>query len=121
MRRLLILLFILCPLVNGKWSMVNGQGVPFFRNFTATEYKGHNMNFDIISGADGTIYVANFEGLLYYDNCVWHMIHTPGITRITAVFRRLFSEIPRTSSGRVATTTSVIWRQTQGGNCSCTV
>ena len=45
------------------------------------------MNFDIISGADGTIYVANFEGLLYYDNCVWHMIHTPGITRITAVFR----------------------------------
>jgi ligand-binding sensor domain-containing protein len=31
--------------------------------------------------------VANFEGLLYYDNCVWHMIHTPGITRITAVFR----------------------------------
>ena len=63
------------------------QGVPFFRNFTATEYKGHNMNFDIISGADGTIYVANFEGLLYYDNCVWHMIHTPGITRITAVFR----------------------------------
>ena len=87
MRRLLILLFILCPLVNGKWSMVNGQGIPFFRNYLAAEYNGPNQNFDIISGADGTIYVANFEGLLYYDNSTWRMIHTPGITRITAVFR----------------------------------
>ena len=87
MRRLLILLFILCPLVNGKWSMVNGQGIPFFRNYLAAEYNGHNQNFDIISGSDGTIYVANFEGLLYFDNAEWRMIHTPGITRITSVFR----------------------------------
>ena len=83
MRKLIVSLIMMMTGMGSAWS----QGVPFFRNFTATEYKGHNMNFDIISGADGTIYVANFEGLLYYDNCVWHMIHTPGITRITAVFR----------------------------------
>ena len=83
MRKLIVSLIMMMTGMGSVWA----QGVPFFRNFTATEYKGHNMNFDIISGADGTIYVANFEGLLYYDNCVWHMIHTPGITRITAVFR----------------------------------
>jgi signal transduction histidine kinase/ligand-binding sensor domain-containing protein len=66
---------------------VQAQGIPFFRNYLAAEYNGPNQNFDIITGADGTIYVANFEGLLYYDNAEWRMIHTPGITRITAVFR----------------------------------
>ena len=63
------------------------QGIPFIRNYPATEYKAHKQNFDIICSPDGTVYVANFEGLLYYDNSTWRMIHTPGITRITAVFR----------------------------------
>lgn len=63
------------------------QGIPFIRNFSATEYKAHNQNFDIITGSDGTVYVANFEGLLYYDNAQWHIIYTPGVTRITSVFR----------------------------------
>ena len=66
---------------------VQAQGIPFFHNYLASEYNAPNQNFDIISGADGTIFVANFEGLLYYDNASWRMIHTPGITRITAVFR----------------------------------
>lgn len=66
---------------------LSAQGIPFIRNYMATEYKGHNQNFDIITGSDGTVYVANFEGLLYYDNASWHMLHTPGVSRITAVFR----------------------------------
>ena len=68
-------------------AKANAQGVPFIRNFTAATYQGHNQNFDIITGDDGTIYVANFEGLLYYDQARWHMLHTSGITRITSVFR----------------------------------
>ena len=63
------------------------QGVPYLRNFPATEYKAHNMNSDVIAANDGSVYVANFEGLLYYDNADWRIIHTPGITRITAVFQ----------------------------------
>jgi len=63
------------------------QGIPFIHNFSATDYHAHNQNFDIITGADGTVYVANFEGLLYYDNAQWRIIHTPGVTRITSVFR----------------------------------
>jgi signal transduction histidine kinase/ligand-binding sensor domain-containing protein len=68
-------------------STGRSQGIPFIRNYTATEYGGHNQNFDIMTGDDGTVYVANFEGLLYYDHAEWHMLHTPGVTRITALFR----------------------------------
>ena len=82
MRKLLLsILFTL--LTSAGWS----QGIPFIRNYSATEYGGHNQNFDIMTGKDGTVYVANFEGLLYYDNADWHMLHTPGITRITTLFR----------------------------------
>ncbi len=76
-----VCLFILLPLT------VRSQGIPYIRNFTATEYHAHNQNFDIITGDDGTVYVANFEGLLYFNNTQWNIIHTPGVTRITAVFR----------------------------------
>lgn len=62
------------------------QGIPYIRNFTSNEYNAHNQNLDIISGTDGTVYVANFEGLLYYENSSWRILHTPSITRITAVF-----------------------------------
>ena len=65
------------------WS----QGMPFFRNFASTEYAAHNQNFDIVADDDGTVYVANFEGLLYYDNAQWRIIHTPGITRVTKLYR----------------------------------
>lgn len=63
------------------------QGVPFIRNISPSEYGAHNRNFDIFSGLDGTIYVANFEGVLFYDGTQWRIIHAPGITRITSVYR----------------------------------
>ena len=81
--RMLLSLCLLAFLPVRAWA----QGIPFIRNFSATEYKAHNQNFDIITGSDGTVYVANFEGLLYYDNAQWHIIYTPGVTRITSVFR----------------------------------
>ena len=63
------------------------QGLPKIRNFTAAEYGGHNRNFDIEIGEDGTIYVANFDGLLYYDRTRWRIIHTPELRRVTVVYR----------------------------------
>ena len=82
MRKLLLSIILILATYTG-WS----QGIPFIRNFSATEYRGHNQNFDIMTGEDGTVYVANFEGLLYYDHAEWHMLHTPGVTRVTALFR----------------------------------
>ena len=65
----------------------HAQGIPFIRNYTAEEYHGNNNNFDIETDENGNIYVANFEGLMYYDHAQWRMIHTPGITRVTVIYR----------------------------------
>ena len=83
MKRLIILVFICMTSLSGMYA----QGLPFIRNISSKEYHAHNQNFDIITGEDGTIFVANFEGLLYYDNADWRVIHTPNVTRITSVFR----------------------------------
>ena len=68
-------------------TMTHGQGIPFIRNFTAEEYHANNINFDIDTDKHGHVYVANFEGLLYYDQAEWRLLHSPGITRITVVYR----------------------------------
>jgi signal transduction histidine kinase/ligand-binding sensor domain-containing protein len=66
--------------------MAVAQGIPFIKNYTPKDYHAHNRNFDVITTNDGSVFVANFEGLLYYDNVEWRTIHTPGITRITVVY-----------------------------------
>ena len=76
-----VLLLSLCHLPS------RSQGIPHFLNITPEEYKAHKQNFDIVTGSDGTVYIANFEGLLYYDNAQWRIIYTPGITRVTSLFR----------------------------------
>ena len=68
-------------------SLLYAQGLPLIRNYTATEYGGHNRCYDIEIGDDGTVFVANFEGLLYYDRSRWRVIHSPDISRVTVVFR----------------------------------
>jgi len=84
----ILLILVLMGLPALLWS----QGIPFIRNYPAAKYNAHKQNFDIITGPDGTVYVANFEGLIYFDNSQWRIIHTPGITRITAVFRETIDE-----------------------------
>ena len=82
MKRIVVITLILLGA-----SMSFAQGIPFMRNYTAKEYQAHNRNFDVVTGSDGTVFFANFEGLLYYDNAEWRMIHTPGITRVTVIYR----------------------------------
>ena len=81
---LLPLVFCLLPLSEIK---ADGRGVPFFRNFSSKEYMAHNRNYDIACDDYGTVFVANFEGLLYYDGATWRKIHTPGISRVTRLTR----------------------------------
>ena len=78
------LLFIICYLL---FSPAGAQGLPLIRNYTSAEYGGHNRCFDIVTADDGTVVVANFEGLLYYDRARWHIIHTPDISRVTALYQ----------------------------------
>lgn len=80
-RILLFCLLSFSPLLSGA------QGLPLIRNYTAAEYGGHNRCYDIEIGEDGTVFVANFEGLLYYDRAQWRIIHSPDISRVTVVYR----------------------------------
>ena len=68
-------------------SLLHAQGLPLIRNYTAAEYGGHNRCYDIEIGEEGTVFVANFEGLLYYDRSRWRVIHLPDISRVTVVYR----------------------------------
>lgn len=78
---LFAVLFLLA--VQQVWA----QGLPFVRNYYSGDYGAHNRNFDIlIEPTEGVVYVANFEGLLMFDNAQWEIKHTPGITRVTRLY-----------------------------------
>jgi len=80
-RALLYGMMLLC------FCMAAAQGIPFIKNYTSDDYHAHNRNFDVITTDDGSVFIANFEGLLYYNNVEWRMIHTPGITRVTVIYK----------------------------------
>ena len=61
------------------------MGVPFFRNYSATQYNAHNRNFDVLCDGEGHTFFANFEGLLVYDNVEWRIVHTPDISRVVSL------------------------------------
>ena len=63
------------------------MGVPFFRNYSASQYDAHNRNFDVICDGEGHVFFANFEGLLVYDHVSWRIVHTPDISRVVSLSR----------------------------------
>ena len=84
--KVLITLFtILCSL----FASVNAsaQGIPFIRNFSAEDYHANSLNYDVETDEKGNVFIANFEGLMYYDHADWRIIHTPGISRVTVCVR----------------------------------
>ena len=110
-RRTILLLFILSPLHLFTLSTFS-QGVPFFRNYTAEDYRANKLNYDAESDGLGNMFIANFEGLMYYDHAGWHILRTPGITRVTVVVRssdntlwvggyNFFGKVARKANGEV--------------------
>ena len=85
MKRLFICLLL--SVVCSCFEVLAGDGIPFVVNYFPESYHAHARNFDIISDGYGRVYVANFEGLLYYDQTKWQTIHFPGIFRATRLFK----------------------------------
>ena len=81
MKKLLLIALLLRVAV-----ALSAQGVPFFKNYPPDKYGAHNINFDIKTDNHGIVYVANFEGVLYYDHASWRILHTSGLTRVTVVY-----------------------------------
>ena len=82
MKRVLML-----PLLLLQSMVFMAQGVPFLKNYSPDDYQANSINFDIKTGKRGTVFVANFEGLLYYDHAMWNILHTTGFTRVTVIYR----------------------------------
>ena len=77
-----------CSIICLLTSLTAGaQGIPFIRNFTAEEYHANKLNYDVETDENGNVFVANFEGLMYYDHANWRILRTPGISRVTVVVR----------------------------------
>lgn len=85
MKRLLVTVFLCSISYFGFAGVISGK--PFFVNFTALEYHGHNRNFAVECDKTGHVYVANFEGLLIYDGVSWKMTHTPAVSRVTTLYK----------------------------------
>ena len=91
MRRFLyhISLMVAVSFFTAQASALNGgdayMGIPFFRNYSASQYNAHNRNFDVICDGQGHTFFANFEGLLVYDNVEWRIVHTPDISRVVGL------------------------------------
>lgn len=77
-----IIIALLTVIPTATWA----EGVPLLKNYMAEDYHAHNINYDIYTDKNGIVYTANFEGLLYYNKAEWHIIHTPGITRVTSLY-----------------------------------
>lgn len=87
MKRIFLLLsFFLLPVLVVTAGRVQ-LGVPYFVNYTAADYSGNNRNSDILIDDRGFVFVANFEGLLYFDQVSWKMTHLKSLTRPTALYR----------------------------------
>lgn len=66
---------------------VYAQGIPFIRNFQPIDYHANSINFDIDNDDEGNVFLANFEGMMYYDHAQWRILHTPGIARVTVTYK----------------------------------
>jgi len=88
------------------------QGLPFFQNYLREDYHANSMNFDVTTDNKGNVYLANFEGMLYYDNAKWRHLLTPDMTRVTTTVRsddgtiwvggyKFFGKVHRKDNGEI--------------------
>jgi len=68
-------------------SLHSEKGIPFIKNYSPKEYKGHEQNWAITQDHRGVIYVGNSDAVLEYDGVYWRSINTPSpdIVRSLAV------------------------------------
>ncbi|NLP58949.1 transcriptional regulator [Lutibacter sp. B1] len=57
----------------------------YFKNYTLSDYKAGNQNWDITKSDDGKIYAANNEGLLEFDGLNWKLWEMPNKTIVRSV------------------------------------
>jgi len=67
-------------------QIISAQFSHYLKNFSTTDYKSSNQNWDIKKSEDGRIYVANNSGLLEFDGVHWNLWKMPNETVVRTVF-----------------------------------
>lgn len=105
-----LLLFFLA--ITPSQLHLHAQGIPFFRNFMPEDYHANSINLDIETDTEGNVFLANFEGMLYYDHAQWQILYTPDVTRVTIIVRtsdgtlwvggyNFFGKVQRKANGEI--------------------
>ncbi|WP_417942692.1 triple tyrosine motif-containing protein [Flavobacterium sp. RS13.1] len=68
-----------------SFSQVKSIGVPYFKNYKRTEYKGGTQNWSIDQDKKGNIYFANNSGLIQFDGSTWRKYSLPNNTPIRSL------------------------------------
>lgn len=63
-----------------------GQYIPYFQNYSLTQYSAGNQNWGISKASDGKLYVANHRGLLVFNGINWKLYQLPNKTTIRSVY-----------------------------------
>jgi len=58
-------------------QVVDAQYTHYFKNYTLSDYKASNQNWDISKSNDGKLFVANNDGLLEFDGLNWNLWEMP--------------------------------------------
>lgn len=78
--------FYLILLLFTSTFLYSQELLPFVENFTKSEYKGDNQNWNIAQGNDNAIYFANNHYFLRYNGVKWEKYTLPNKTIIRSIF-----------------------------------
>jgi len=66
-------------------QILSAQEIPYSQNYTISEYKADNQNWDIFKADNGKVYAANNKGLLEFDGLNWDLWQMPNGTVVRSV------------------------------------
>ena len=80
-----IRIFVCFLVLNLPIQTTIAQYSHYIQNYSLSEYKAANQNWDITQAADGKLYIANNDGLLEFDGIIWNFWELPNKTTIRSV------------------------------------
>ncbi len=72
------------------WTLA-ASPVPFFRNFSPTDYQASSQNWALAQDSRGFVYVGNNSGLLRFNGSSWELFHPFGEEK-EAIVRSLYAD-----------------------------
>jgi signal transduction histidine kinase/ligand-binding sensor domain-containing protein len=82
--RLFLFMFMFYAL-SSEGQVQTENGFPYLKNYSASEYRAHPQNFDVVTDSAGISWFGNFAGILQFDGEQWRLIPTKNTTRVSSL------------------------------------